>query len=116
MNNVEEHPPFTWRPEQTNIDGINGDICYLADEDELPYGKEAAVTNYQMQRLPSSLMNSLQSKDNVELFQMQKMEELDIQDDLNDDHINVKIMWLNGFYQLSSLRFKNDVILFRFYH
>ena len=26
LNNLEQHPSFTWRSEQTNIDGINGYI------------------------------------------------------------------------------------------
>ena len=68
MNNLGQHPPFTWTSDQTNIDSINGYICYLVDEDGLPYGKEAAVTNHLVQSLPASLMNSLQSKEDVELF------------------------------------------------
>ena len=52
LNDLEQHPPFTWRSEQTNIDSINGCICYLVNEDELPHGKEAAVINHQMQGLP----------------------------------------------------------------
>ena len=57
-------------------------------------------------RLPSSLMNSLQSKD-VELFQMHNMEGIDVQHDLNYDHINVKVMCLNDFYQVLFLQFIN---------
>ena len=54
-----------WRSEQTSTEGINGCINYLVDGDGFPYDKEAAVTNYQMQRLPSLLINSLQSKEDV---------------------------------------------------
>ena len=51
-------------------------------------------------------------KEYVELFQMHIMEELDVQHDLNYDHINFKVMCLNGFYQFSFLRFlKNHVSL-----
>ena len=70
------------------------------DADGLPYGKEAASANHQRQRLPASLLNSLQSKEDVELFQMHNMEESDVQHDLNCDHIHVKVMCSNGFYQL----------------
>ena len=72
--------------------GIDGYICYLVDKDSIPYDKEAAVTNHQMQRLPVSLMNSLQSKEDEELFQMHNMEKTEIQHDHNYDHINVKVM------------------------
>ena len=115
LNNLEQHPPFTWRSEQTNIDDINGYICYFMIEDGLPYGKKAAVNYHQMQSLPYSLMNSLQSKEDVELFQMYNMEELDVQDDLNYDHIDVKVRCLKVFYQFSFLRFINNTILFHFY-
>ena len=82
------------------------------DADSLPYGKEAAVTNHQMQRLPVSPINPLQSKEDVELFQMHDMEETDIQHDLNYDHNNVKEMWPNSGYQLSFLRLINNIIFF----
>ena len=52
LNNMEQHPPFIWRSKQTSIDGY---ICYLVDEDGPSHGKEAAVTNYDTERLPSSL-------------------------------------------------------------
>ena len=48
--------------EQKHIDSINGYSCYCVDEDGLPYGNEAAVTNHQIQMLPSSLKNTIQSK------------------------------------------------------
>ena len=67
LNNVQQHPPFIWTSGQTNIDGINGYFCCLVDEDGPCSGKYAAVTNHQMQSLPSSLMNSHQSKEE-ELF------------------------------------------------
>ena len=98
-----------------NIYGINGYICYLVDEDGLSYGKEAAITNHWMQSFPSSLMNSLQWNKDVELFQMHNMEKIDDQGDLNNDRINVKVMCLNGFYQLSFLRFINNIILYCLY-
>ena len=60
FNKLKQHPPFTWRSEQISIEGIDGYICYLVDEDGLPYCKEAAVTNNQMQWLLVSLMVSLQ--------------------------------------------------------
>ena len=91
MNKLEQYPPFTRRSEQTSIDGIEGYICYLVEVDGLPYGKKAAVTNHHMQRLPASLINSNQSKADVELFQLHNMEETDIQHDLNCNHINVKV-------------------------
>ena len=59
LNNLEQHSPFTCRSEQKNIDGINDCICCLVDEEGLPYGKVTAVTNHQMHRLPTSLINSL---------------------------------------------------------
>ena len=37
------------------------------------------------------LMNSLQVKGDVELFQMYNMEDIYVQDDLNCDHINVRV-------------------------
>ena len=80
------------------------------NEDGLPYDKEAAVTNHQMQRLHASLINSLQY--NVELFQMHNMEENDVQHDINYDHINVKVKCLNDFYQFPFLKFVN--VLFSF--
>ena len=61
LNKLEQHPHFTWRSEQTSIDSIDGYIC-LVDADCLLYGKEAAVTSHQKQRLPASLMNSLIQK------------------------------------------------------
>ena len=100
FHNFEQHPPFTYRLEQENIDGINGYICYSVEEDGLFYGGEAAVTDHQMQSLSSLLMNSLQLKEYIELYQMDNMEEIDIQDNLKYDHINVKIMCQNGFHQL----------------
>ena len=112
LNTLEQQTSFTWRSEQKNIDGINSYICYLVDEDGLSYGKEAAVTNHQMLRFPSSLMNSLQWKEDVEQFQMHSMEELVVQDDVNYDHIKIKVMCLNDLYQVSSLRFINNIILF----
>ena len=60
-------------------------------------------------------MNSLQSKEDVELFQMHNMKETDVQHYLNYDHINVKAMCPNGCYQLSFLRFINNTIFFCFY-
>ena len=81
----------------------------------LLFGGCTAVPNHQMQQLPASLMNSLQSKEDVELFQMHYMEETDIHHDLNYDQINVKVMCPNGFYQLSFLRFINNIIFFYFY-
>ena len=65
-----------------------------------------------MQRLPS-LINFLQSKEDVELFQMHSMKELVVQDDHNYDHINVKVIYLNGVHLL---RFINNVIFFCFLH
>ena len=59
------------------------------DDDGLLYHEEAAVTNHQLQRLPSSLMNSLQSKKNAELFQMHDIKELDAQHYLNQCQGNV---------------------------
>ena len=91
MNNLEQCSPLTWRSEHKTIKVISGYICCLVDEDGVPYNKEA-VTNHQMQMLPFSLMNSLQSKEDVELFQMHNMEELYIQDDLNYDYVRVKVM------------------------
>ena len=41
-------PPFTRRSMHESIEDISGHICYLVDEDGLPCGKEAAVTNHQM--------------------------------------------------------------------
>ena len=55
---------------------------------------ESAVTNHQMQSLPFLLINSIQSKEDVELFQMHNMQEIDIQDDLNYDHMNIKVICL----------------------
>ena len=92
-----------------HIDDIYGYICYLVDKDG-HYGKEAAITNHQMPRLPSALMNSLKSNEDVELFQMHNIQELNIQDDPNYDHIMAKVMCLNGFYQLSFLTFINNII------
>ena len=46
---------------------------------------------------------------------MHNMEELDVQHDHNYNHINVKVMCLNGFDQLSFLRFINNIIFFIFY-
>ena len=60
LNKMEQHPPFTWRSEQTSIEGIVGYICYLVGEDGLPYVNEGAVANHQRQRLPALLMYSLQ--------------------------------------------------------
>ena len=57
-----------------NVNDINSYIFYLVDEDGLLYCKEAAITNHLMQGLPSSLMNSLESKEDVVLFQMHYME------------------------------------------
>ena len=57
------------------------------DADGHPFGKETAVPNHQIQRLPASLMNSLQSIEDVELYQIHNMEETDLQHDLNYDHI-----------------------------
>ena len=95
LNKLDQHYPFIWRSEQVSIEGIGGYICYLLDEDRLCYGKEAAVTNHQMQWFSSSLMNSFQSKEDVELFQKHNMEEIDIQI-LNDDHMNVKVFLLSS--------------------
>ena len=75
------------------------------DADGTPFGKEAAVPNHQMHRLLASLMNSLQSKEDMELFQMHNMEETDVQHDLNYDHINVKVTCSNDFYQFPFLKF-----------
>ena len=72
---------------------IGGYICNLVDENGLPYDKEASVTNHQMQRLPFSLMNSLQTKKDVELFQMHKTKEIEVQHNLNYDHIKVKVIF-----------------------
>ena len=86
------------------------------DADGHPFGKETAVPNHQIQRLPASLMNSLQSKEDVEQFQIHNMEETDVQHDLNYDHIDVKVMCQNGFYQLSCLRvIRNIIFLFLHY-
>ena len=68
LNKLEQHPPFTCKSEQTSNEGIDSYICYLVEADGLPYGKEAAVTNHQMQRLPASLINVLQSKEDVKLY------------------------------------------------
>ena len=92
---------------RASIEGINGYICYLVGKDGLPYGKEAAITNHQMQSLPFSLINSLQSKKYVELFQMHNMKETNIQHKLNYDHTNIKIMCLNDFYHVQFLKFMN---------
>ena len=73
------------------------------DGDGLSYGNEAVVTNHQRQRLLSSLMNSLQLKEDLELFERHDTEELGVKDDHNHDHTNVKVMCLNGFYQHSFL-------------
>ena len=85
------------------------------DEDGLPYGKKADVINHQMRRLPSSLMNSLQSKEDIELFHMHNMEEIDVQHDLTYDHINVKEMCLNDIYQVPFLKFMDNITFFCFY-
>ena len=37
--NLEKYPSFTWRWEQTSIDGINDYICYLVDEEGVSHGK-----------------------------------------------------------------------------
>ena len=50
------------------IKGICGYICVLVDEDGFFHDKEAIVTNHEVQRLASNVMNSLQSKEDVELF------------------------------------------------
>ena len=106
LNKLKQHP-FSWRSEQTSNDSINGCICYLVDEDGLPYGKEAAVTNHQMQRLPSSWMNSLQSKEDIELFKLHSMKETNYQHGLDYDHANFKVMCWNDFYQVPFLKFMN---------
>ena len=72
LNNLEQHPPFTWRSEQKTIQGISGYNCYSVDEDGVPYNKESVDTNHQMQRLPASLMNSFQSKEDVKVLQICK--------------------------------------------
>ena len=59
---MKQCPPFTWRSEQKMIEGINGFVCYLVYEDLVPYDKHSIVTNYQVQRSPPLLMNSLHSK------------------------------------------------------
>ena len=46
LNIMEQHPHFTWRSEQTSIEGIDGYICYLLDEDGLLYGNKPAGTNH----------------------------------------------------------------------
>ena len=85
------------------IDGINGYIHLLMNEGGLSYGKEAPITNHQIQRLPSSLMNSLQSKEDVEILQIHDMEKLGVKDDFNYDHVNVKVIIYDLFCQFSCL-------------
>ena len=114
LNELDKHPPFTWRSEQSSIDGINGYICYLVDEDGRLYCKDAAVTTHQIQRLPSSLMNILQSKEDIEMFQTHNMEELDVQHVFNYNYINVKVMCLNDIYKFLFLRLINNIPSFHF--
>ena len=47
LNKLEQHSSFTWRSEKRSSEGNDSYICNLLDEDGLPYGKEAAVTNHQ---------------------------------------------------------------------
>ena len=51
-----QHPAYAWRSEQKTIECVSA-TCYLVDEDYC-----------HMQRLPSPHVNSLQSKEAVELF------------------------------------------------
>ena len=53
LNNLEKNPPLKWRSEQTIT------FVILVDKDGLPHDKEAAITNHQLQRLTSSIMNFL---------------------------------------------------------
>ena len=107
---MEQHLPFVLRSEEINLDGSNAYICYLVDKDGFPYGKESVVPNHWMQRMPSSLMNSLQSQQDVEWFQMHIIEELHVQDGCNHDHINVKEKCYDCFYQPPFLSSMNNVI------
>ena len=102
LNNLEQSPPFTQRSKQKPIEDISSYICYLLDGDGIPYDKVVIVTNDQIQRLPSSLMNSLYAKEDVELFQMHNIEEIYVQDDVNNDHINVKEIQQNSFVNMKS--------------
>ena len=93
LNKLEQHAPFTRRSDHEVTGVISDYICYLVDDDGVLYINEFAVTNHQLHRLPSSLMNSIKSKEDVELFHMHNTEELYIQDHLKHDHINAKVMW-----------------------
>ena len=52
----------------------------------------------------------LQLKEDIELFEMNDIEELDVQVDHNYDCINVKVMCYDCFCQLCFLSFMNNII------
>ena len=79
------------------------------DENGIVYDKVAVVTNNQFQRLPALFMNSFQSKEDVELFQMYN------QDNFHYHHMNVKVICYECFHDLSFLSFMNNIIFFCFY-
>ena len=80
------------------IEDLSGYICYLVDKDGVTYHKKSIVSNYQMQRLPFSLMSSLSLNGDVELFERHNMKEIYGHGDFNCDHVNVKVTCESYFF------------------